>query len=548
MSEEVSRRSYAKYAGAGIVVVAIAGVGAYYATRPGPAPPTTLQPTTTGPATTKTYVSTPTTEGPYKPDALNANIDWKQFEGEELNVISMISPITTALSSTDPQTGKPLVAEFEDITGIKTTIDGYGEAEYYTKLMADLSAGSDFYDIFVQGAFLFPQYTQSGWVAPLEDYMNDETLTDKEWFKMDDIFPLATVNSWGYLDEDTLTYYAGPPDSPKSHKNARLYGMVVSTDIHLLWYRTDVFDKFNMDYPDESWTWEDYYQTGMDIKGRFDSEGWDGPGGKDISASMNRGKPDPASLVQWSDTWHSYVEPVLTEWGWPMLNKWYRGFGTDDWNWEPNMDAPGTIAATEMFARICRDLTGPGYATYDWPACTDAFSRGLSALYWDDDIFAYGILDPEQSQVIGKLGWTLNPMGPETKERMSKLWLFNLCLNSKSRHKKASWLFMHWFLSPEIEKKSFILGKNYFPIRASTFTDPDVIAQLPYEEFWDILKLTREKYAMEVWAPSAESLSFLQPGMVAVENIRSGLLSAEDACAEWQKEMVTIHKESGKIK
>ena len=35
MSEEkISRRNYAKYAGAGIVVVAVAGVGGYYVTRP----------------------------------------------------------------------------------------------------------------------------------------------------------------------------------------------------------------------------------------------------------------------------------------------------------------------------------------------------------------------------------------------------------------------------------------------------------------------------------------------------------------------------------
>jgi ribose transport system substrate-binding protein len=42
--EKVSRRGYMKYAGAGIVVVAVAGVGGYYATRPGPSP--TAQPTT----------------------------------------------------------------------------------------------------------------------------------------------------------------------------------------------------------------------------------------------------------------------------------------------------------------------------------------------------------------------------------------------------------------------------------------------------------------------------------------------------------------------
>jgi ABC-type sugar transport system substrate-binding protein len=63
MSEEkVSRRGYAKYAGAGIVVIAVAGAGAYYATRPGPSPSptkTTAAPTTAKP--TKTVEPTPIT-------------------------------------------------------------------------------------------------------------------------------------------------------------------------------------------------------------------------------------------------------------------------------------------------------------------------------------------------------------------------------------------------------------------------------------------------------------------------------------------------------
>jgi ABC-type sugar transport system substrate-binding protein len=43
--EKVTRRGYAKYAGAGIVVIAVVGVGGYYATRPGPTPTKTVEPT-----------------------------------------------------------------------------------------------------------------------------------------------------------------------------------------------------------------------------------------------------------------------------------------------------------------------------------------------------------------------------------------------------------------------------------------------------------------------------------------------------------------------
>jgi hypothetical protein len=66
LSEKVSRRGYAKYAGGGIVVIAVAGIGAYYATRPGPSP-TTVAPTTEAPATKTTAEPTPTPTETYPP-------------------------------------------------------------------------------------------------------------------------------------------------------------------------------------------------------------------------------------------------------------------------------------------------------------------------------------------------------------------------------------------------------------------------------------------------------------------------------------------------
>lgn len=43
VNENVNRRGYVKYAGAGIVVIAVAGAGAYYATKPGPTETPTTQ-------------------------------------------------------------------------------------------------------------------------------------------------------------------------------------------------------------------------------------------------------------------------------------------------------------------------------------------------------------------------------------------------------------------------------------------------------------------------------------------------------------------------
>lgn len=93
MSEEknVDRRGYVKYAGAGVVVIAVAGAGAYYATRPGPTtvPPTTVPETTTVAPTTVA----PTTETPkedlkvaYFLNGHGNDLSWNQahFEGAKM--------------------------------------------------------------------------------------------------------------------------------------------------------------------------------------------------------------------------------------------------------------------------------------------------------------------------------------------------------------------------------------------------------------------------------------------------------------------------------
>ncbi len=72
--KDITRRKYLKYVGAGVVVVAVAGAGAYYATQPPTAPPvttaTTAPPVTT--ATTAPPVTTATTPtGPVLGGLLN---------------------------------------------------------------------------------------------------------------------------------------------------------------------------------------------------------------------------------------------------------------------------------------------------------------------------------------------------------------------------------------------------------------------------------------------------------------------------------------------
>ena len=83
--EKISRRNYAKYAGAGVVVVAVAGIGAYYATRKGPTPtPTPTPPVTTPATTTPTPKPTPTPTPVAKPVEIDIGV-----------LVDLSGPLTT---------------------------------------------------------------------------------------------------------------------------------------------------------------------------------------------------------------------------------------------------------------------------------------------------------------------------------------------------------------------------------------------------------------------------------------------------------------------
>jgi len=109
MSEEkkVSRRGYVKYAGAGIVVVAVAGAGAYYATKPGaPTETTTTQatPTTTEGKITITGLSEVSTHAKAEDFVLRT---WGERNGVNIDIQTvpweqLIPKMMAAMMSQDP--------------------------------------------------------------------------------------------------------------------------------------------------------------------------------------------------------------------------------------------------------------------------------------------------------------------------------------------------------------------------------------------------------------------------------------------------------------
>ena len=113
---------------------------------------------------------------------LNAQINWRQVEGEEIKILVTPAHYFNKFRAVSPQ--------FEDLTGIKVTFDIIPPREMREKAVLDFGAGTATYATHTGDPMFLSLYETNKWIEPLDDYINDPKLTDKKWFDKDDIIPL----------------------------------------------------------------------------------------------------------------------------------------------------------------------------------------------------------------------------------------------------------------------------------------------------------------------------------------------------------------------
>src|ERR1700732_169453 len=99
-----------------------------------------------------------------------AKIDWRQAAGQSLTIGLNKHPFTESLL--------PLIPEFRRLTGIDVDYLILPEAEYYTRLVADLSQQRGEFSVIMTGPVRNWQYVAPNSLLPLDDFINNPTRTD----------------------------------------------------------------------------------------------------------------------------------------------------------------------------------------------------------------------------------------------------------------------------------------------------------------------------------------------------------------------------------
>ncbi|MCD8342594.1 MAG: sugar ABC transporter substrate-binding protein [Clostridiales bacterium] len=141
---------------------------------------------------------------------------------------------------------------FTEDTGIAVKVNVVTWDNYWTLLEAGASGG--------EMADVFWMHVQEA-----DKYMSNDILLDlTSYIEADDGIDMANYYEGAV---ETFTY------------DGKYYGIPKDHDINVLLYNKAIFDEYGFDYPDETWTWETYYEVAAGIT--------EASGGSVYGAAMN---------------------------------------------------------------------------------------------------------------------------------------------------------------------------------------------------------------------------------------------------------------------
>jgi len=174
--------------------------------------------------------------------AQNAEVAETQTQSQQVTEdVSTQSPetgeevtLTYALWDSNQAVGlRKMADEFEAANpGIKIEIEVSTWSDYWTALEA-AATGGDLPDVFWMHSNEIYRYASNGMLMDLTDMIANSDLVSM------DNFPQGLVSIYNFEGKQ----YAVPKDY----------------DTIGLWYNKTMFDEANLDYPDETWTWDDLY-------------------------------------------------------------------------------------------------------------------------------------------------------------------------------------------------------------------------------------------------------------------------------------------------
>jgi multiple sugar transport system substrate-binding protein len=284
----------------------------------------------------------------------------------------------------------PLLPEFTRLTGINVTTDFQLETNYLSATPIKLARGSSTPDVFMWTTY--GQGISGGWLEPLNAYYSNKSLADLGWYDEGDL--LKTARAFPLWSD------------------GERYAFPITSEAMTLFFNKDALAAKDLPVPQ---TFDELLATAKAIKTNEMS-------GLAMRAQAGGNSTPPAMGFVFS-------------YGGDMVKDNKAAFAS-----------PEAIAAVDMYGRLLSEAGPVGVGSYEWYQVLDDFLQGRTAMAIDSSNFATDISNPAKSRVAKQAGFAAFPhLAGHAPVPFMSHW--QACINSKSQHKQAAFLFLLWATS-----------------------------------------------------------------------------------------------------
>lgn len=320
----------------------------------------------------------------------------KKYAGVTLNV--------STFSASYPKLLQQYLPEFEALTGIKVNYDTPSFPVYNQRVDLELSTKGAAYDVVNVTYIYSSRWINSGWLTPLDDYVNNRALTPADW-DINDFLPGARA--------------------PETGKDGKLYGIPWTAEVLLsASSRFDLVQQAGLAFPD---TTEDQLR---------------------VLRAVNK-KERVAGFVADNHYGWNYV-PYLHAFGGDIFRDVAKG------DLFPTLATPEAVAATEYYANLIREFGPDGAVTYSPDQVTQALKLGRVNFSDAGQLHLAQLGDAKSSRVLNTVKFGHVPKGPAG--RFPGTAVHGLGIPVGAKNKEAAWAFIQWALSKQITGKAVQAG------------------------------------------------------------------------------------------
>lgn len=293
------------------------------------------------------------------------------------------------------------------------------------QLTTDITTNGGQYDVMTIGMFEAPLWGARDWLQPFEDVPAE--------YDLDDV--LQSVR-------DGLS------------ADGKLFALPFYAESQMTFYRTDLLEAAGETMPEQP-TWDDIERIAAAI---HDPD-------KQLYGLCLRGK------AGWGEN-IGQISPMANSYG----ARWF------DMDWKAQFDTPEWKEALTKYVSLVQDYGPPGASSNGYNESLTLFATGNCGIWVDATVSAGFLANPNQSTVIGKVGYALPPIG-KYKKGNHYLWAWALAVPVSSDAPEAAKDFIYWATSkPYIELVAEHSGWASVPpgTRISTYENSNYTDAAPF--------------------------------------------------------------------